>query len=86
MTECLVALGGNVGDVGGTFAAALDPAIVASQVLDAKSILSLVRQAVRPGDTVMVKGSLGSNMAPVVAALIALEAESGANAFAASEG
>ena len=67
-------------------AAALDPAIVASQVLDAKSILSLVRQAVRPGDTVMVKGSLGSNMAPVVAALIALEAESGANAFAASEG
>mgnify|MGYP001437532680 CR=1 FL=1 len=24
MTECLVALGGNVGDVGGTFAAALD--------------------------------------------------------------
>ncbi|PPR19498.1 MAG: UDP-N-acetylmuramoyl-tripeptide--D-alanyl-D-alanine ligase [Alphaproteobacteria bacterium MarineAlpha10_Bin3] len=67
-------------------AAALDPAVVAGQTRDAASILSLLRDAVRPGDTVMVKGSLGVNMAPVVAALIALEAESGANVLAASEG
>jgi len=67
-------------------AAALDPVIVAGQARDCESILSLVRAAVRPGDTVMVKGSLGSNLAPVVAALIALEAEAGAQPLIASEG
>jgi UDP-N-acetylmuramoyl-tripeptide--D-alanyl-D-alanine ligase len=67
-------------------AAVLDPAIVAGQAGDAASILPLVRDAVRPGDTIMVKGSLGANMAPVVAALIALGADSGANVLVASEG
>jgi UDP-N-acetylmuramoyl-tripeptide--D-alanyl-D-alanine ligase len=67
-------------------AAALDPAIVAGQARDCESILSLVRQVVRPGDTVMVKGSLGSNMAPLVAALIALETEAGAPTRLANEG
>jgi UDP-N-acetylmuramoyl-tripeptide--D-alanyl-D-alanine ligase len=66
--------------------AALDTAIVAGQAGDAASILPLVRDVVRPGDTVMVKGSLGANMAPVVAALIALGADDGANVLVVSEG
>jgi len=67
-------------------AAALDPVIVAGQARDCASILSLVRQVVQPGDTVMVKGSLGSNMAPAIAALFALAAETDAPSRAAGEG
>jgi UDP-N-acetylmuramoyl-tripeptide--D-alanyl-D-alanine ligase len=40
---------------------------------DSAAILPLVCKAVRPGDAVMVKGSFGSNMAPIVAALAAME-------------
>jgi len=36
-----------------------------------------VAEAVRPGDIVTVKGSLGSRMAPVVEALLALNSENG---------
>jgi UDP-N-acetylmuramoyl-tripeptide--D-alanyl-D-alanine ligase len=36
-----------------------------------------VAKAARPGDIVTVKGSLGSRMAPVVEALLALDSENG---------
>jgi UDP-N-acetylmuramoyl-tripeptide--D-alanyl-D-alanine ligase len=38
---------------------------------NATAVLPLVRQALRPGDTVLIKGSLGSAMGPVVEALLA---------------
>jgi UDP-N-acetylmuramoyl-tripeptide--D-alanyl-D-alanine ligase len=38
-------------------------------------LLPEIRAAVRAGDVVLVKGSLGSRMAPIVAALQALEAD-----------
>ena len=37
-----------------------------------KTLLTKVTASVRPGDTVLVKGSLGLNMAPIVQALLAL--------------
>ncbi len=37
-----------------------------------KNLLAKVMAGVRPGDTVLVKGSLGLNMAPIVQALLAL--------------
>lgn len=49
---------------------------------DSAAILPLIRDAVRAGDVVMVKGSFGSNMAPVVAALAALGREACAPAMA----
>lgn len=53
-------------------AAALDPATVAATASSSDALLAAVLDAVRAGDTVMVKGSLGSSMAPIVAALKAL--------------
>ncbi len=67
-------------------AAALDPAIVAGQARDSESVAPLVRQLVQSGDTVMVKGSLGSNMAPVVAALRAMDTGTGAPSLVTCEG
>ena len=42
---------------------------------DAVALLQPLLEAVRPGDVVMVKGSLGMAMAPMVAALRGLAAD-----------
>lgn len=52
--------------------AALPLAMRGAQAADSESLKPLVVQAVRPGDVVMIKGSLGSRMAPIVEALRAL--------------
>lgn len=54
-------------------AAALDAGTVAATAPTSDALLPAVRDAVRPGDTIMVKGSLGSRMAPIVTALKALD-------------
>jgi UDP-N-acetylmuramoyl-tripeptide--D-alanyl-D-alanine ligase len=54
-------------------AAALDTDRVAATGGSSDAILPQVIDAVRPGDSIMVKGSLGSRMAPIVSALKALE-------------
>jgi UDP-N-acetylmuramoyl-tripeptide--D-alanyl-D-alanine ligase len=56
-----------------SLAAALDPARIAATGESSDALLPEVVDAVRPGDAVMVKGSLGSRMAPIVAALEALD-------------
>ena len=53
--------------------AALAPSRRAGHAADSASLASLVAAAVAPGDVVMVKGSLASRMAEVVAALRRLE-------------
>ena len=50
-------------------ASALDPARVAEAAPSSEALLPAVIDAVSAGDTVMVKGSLGSRMAPIVVAL-----------------
>ena len=40
---------------------------------DSQALAALVAAAVRPGDSLLVKGSLGSRMAVVVDALLALD-------------
>ena len=40
---------------------------------DSQGLIPAVLATVRPGDVVLVKGSLGTRMAPIVAALLALE-------------
>jgi UDP-N-acetylmuramoyl-tripeptide--D-alanyl-D-alanine ligase len=40
---------------------------------DSQSLIPAVLATVQPGDVVLVKGSLGTRMAPIVEALIALE-------------
>ena len=55
-----------------SLADALDPNMVAAIAPTSADLLPAVVEAVRPGDVVMVKGSLGSRMAPIVAALKAL--------------
>jgi UDP-N-acetylmuramoyl-tripeptide--D-alanyl-D-alanine ligase len=52
--------------------AALPPALRGAHAPDSASLLPKVTAAVRAGDVVMVKGSLGSKMAPIVQALLAL--------------
>jgi UDP-N-acetylmuramyl pentapeptide synthase len=49
-------------------------------------LLPQVEAAVRPGDTVLVKGSLGLDMAPIVQALRGLGPEFDAAAAAAARG
>jgi UDP-N-acetylmuramoyl-tripeptide--D-alanyl-D-alanine ligase len=61
-------------------AAALPPALRAAHAPDSAALLPAVVAAVRPGDIVMVKGSLGSKMAPIVQALLALDVASPSNA------
>ncbi|MEX2618044.1 MAG: UDP-N-acetylmuramoyl-tripeptide--D-alanyl-D-alanine ligase [Alphaproteobacteria bacterium] len=63
-------------------AAALGHDRCAAHGSDSAAILPIVRDAIRPGDVVMVKGSFGSNMAPVVAALAALDRDADAEAMA----
>ncbi|MGH7002789.1 MAG: glutamate ligase domain-containing protein, partial [Alphaproteobacteria bacterium] len=53
-------------------AAALPPALRGAHAADSAALLPQVVAAVRAGDVVMVKGSLGSKMAPIVQALLAL--------------
>lgn len=55
-----------------SLAKAVNPALVAATGPASDAILQQVVETVRPGDTIMVKGSLGSRMAPIVAALKAL--------------
>jgi UDP-N-acetylmuramoyl-tripeptide--D-alanyl-D-alanine ligase len=47
---------------------------------DAEALAPVLAAALRPGDAVLVKGSLGSRMAAVIAALEALQAPAGAGA------
>jgi UDP-N-acetylmuramoyl-tripeptide--D-alanyl-D-alanine ligase len=42
---------------------------------DSQALIPAVVEAVRAGDVVLVKGSLGSRMAPIVEALRALEGQ-----------
>jgi UDP-N-acetylmuramoyl-tripeptide--D-alanyl-D-alanine ligase len=60
----------------GTHTAALDaalpPALRGGHASDSAALQLEVVKAVRAGDVVMVKGSLGSRMAPIVQALLAL--------------
>ncbi len=63
-------------------ARALGHDLCAAHGPDSATILPIVRDAVRSGDVVMVKGSLGSNMAPIVSALAALDRDAGATAMA----
>src|SRR3546814_4731793 len=50
----------------------LPPARRGAHAADSKALAALVCKAVRPGDSLLVKGSLGSRMAVVVEALLAL--------------
>ncbi len=52
---------------------ALPPAMRGGHAADSAALQPMVLAAVRPGDVVMVKGSLGSRMAPIVEALLALD-------------
>ena len=52
--------------------AALPKALRGAHAADSAVLLPAVTKAVRAGDVVMVKGSLGSKMAPIVQALLAL--------------
>jgi UDP-N-acetylmuramoyl-tripeptide--D-alanyl-D-alanine ligase len=60
----------------GTHTAALDAALPAAlrgaHAADSAALLPEIVKAVRAGDVIMVKGSLGSRMAPIVQALLAL--------------
>ena len=47
---------------------ALPADIVARHAIDSAALTPLVLDAIRPGDVVLVKGSLGSRMAPIVEA------------------
>ncbi len=53
-------------------AAALAAALRGAHAADSAALQPLVAAAVRAGDVVMVKGSLGSKMAPIVQSLLAL--------------
>jgi UDP-N-acetylmuramoyl-tripeptide--D-alanyl-D-alanine ligase len=53
-------------------AAVLPEALRGAHAADSAALLPLVVKAVRAGDVVMIKGSLGSKMAPIVQALLAL--------------
>lgn len=48
---------------------ALPPALRAGHAKQAEGLAALIERDVHPGDVVMIKGSLGSRMAPLVAAL-----------------
>ena len=60
-------------------AAALPERIATQHGQDSAAILPMVLAAVRAGDAVMVKGSLGSKMIPITDALIALHRAGGAS-------
>jgi len=60
---------------------ALPPERRGAHLPDSESLAPLLREALRPGDAVLVKGSLGSRMAVIVKALT--EADAGAQGAAA---
>jgi UDP-N-acetylmuramoyl-tripeptide--D-alanyl-D-alanine ligase len=62
---------------------ALPPALRGAHAETSEALMPLVLDAVRPGDVVCVKGSLGSRMAPIVDALAGLERDAPANGAAA---
>src|SRR3546814_7285066 len=53
----------------------LPPARRGAHAADSKALAALVCKAVRPGDSLLVKGSLGSRMTVVVEALLARSEE-----------
>ena len=57
---------------------ALPKSVAAEHDITSDNILPVVINTVRPGDVVTVKGSLGSRMAPITAALAALDETRGA--------
>ncbi len=67
----------------GPHMAALDTALPARRralhAADASGLIAPVAAAARPGDVVLVKGSLGSRMAPIVDALLALDRDGNGN-------
>ena len=73
--ELVFAAGPNMAHL----AAALPNHITTQHGQDSATILPMVLAAVRPGDAVMVKGSLGSRMIPITDALIALDRTGGAS-------
>ena len=76
LAEPLLAAGIDKVFACGPLMAALNAALPADRrggyAEDSDSLASLVRQAIRPGDIVMVKGSRGSGMARIVSALRAI--------------
>ena len=54
---------------------ALPKAMRGGHTAESRSLLPLVAAALRPGDLVLVKGSLGSRMGPLVAALADIESQ-----------
>jgi UDP-N-acetylmuramoyl-tripeptide--D-alanyl-D-alanine ligase len=64
---------------------ALPAGLRGGHAADADALAPLAAAAVRPGDVVMVKGSLGSRVAIVVAALESREADPGACALAVNQ-
>ncbi|HET8729011.1 MAG TPA: UDP-N-acetylmuramoylalanyl-D-glutamyl-2,6-diaminopimelate--D-alanyl-D-alanine ligase [Alphaproteobacteria bacterium] len=57
----------------------LPPTMRGACTADSAALLPIIAEAVRPGDAVMVKGSLGSRMAPIVEALQTLDESGGVN-------
>ncbi len=64
---------------------ALPAALRGGHAADSTALAPLAAAAVRPGDVVMVKGSLGSRMAVVAAALAACEADTDPCALAVNQ-
>jgi UDP-N-acetylmuramoyl-tripeptide--D-alanyl-D-alanine ligase len=56
---------------------ALPAARRGAHAADSMALLPAVLRAVAPGDVVLVKGSLGSRMAPIVEALLSLASDGG---------
>src|SRR5690606_27850952 len=56
---------------------ALPKAMQGGHAADSKTLADILRKAVKPGDSLLVKGSLGSRMAVVVESLLALGAPAG---------
>jgi UDP-N-acetylmuramoyl-tripeptide--D-alanyl-D-alanine ligase len=71
--DMLFACGPNMGEL----SAAVPSAMNALHADASEELIGRLREIVKPGDVVTVKGSLGSRMAPVVEALLALDRKHG---------
>jgi UDP-N-acetylmuramoyl-tripeptide--D-alanyl-D-alanine ligase len=58
---------------------ALPTDVESRHTIDSAALTPMVLDAIRPGDVILVKGSLGSRMAPIVEALRALALKPAAN-------